>query len=824
MANKLYPPQIETSIPAMYSAMKGEDITLKVPFQFNRTVSSEDFDSIVAKITTISTGRIKGDDIIESYDCDNKVAKFTFASTDFTPGQYYKVQIAFKSTDGTIGYYSTVGIVKYLLLPNVTMDLNSSSTATNDFAFDWTGIYQTSDASEKIYSYCFTIYDINNNIFETSGDLLHNSKNDTSAIMSYDYWTSEKIPRPNETYYIEYRVKTINGLEISSALFKIKLSQTENFPSNDKEYFVATLYQDNGYIRLHYLGDLEQGDYVIAKSSSRDGFEKEIELIQFTQNNTVPIIDPEIYLDFTVEQGVKYKYNLYKKVASGYSLPAPIKYYLSKHEEQQDKDINNMIAEFEDAFLFDGEKQLRIRYNPKVSSFKSNVLESKIDTLGGKYPTFFRNGNVGYSEFPISGLISRLMDEDGWFAVASQSDQRGLPQGVPYTNLDRDNFYLEREFKMEVLKWLQNGKPKLFRSPAEGNYIVRLMNVSLSPNDTLSRMLHTFNCTAYEIAEVTPANLKKYNFIKQPELISNSSLLAQTISYSEITSFGSWKYFYNCRQVGDVYYIRIEGGPATEKLIYYWDGTTTTTNENIIWQRDWKNPIVGISYPDMPNIASLTLGYLEFSQNQNVFQRSSEAQQLSGFGDTSADKTSHVNINTDIRTEQEFKSIVLAPKPILQLVYKDSVWVDENGNIPTIQNVYTYQDKYYIFVDIVPLEEAEEEPPTEEMTLPYNCQEIDRTAYQAIINGQLIQIEPKNYSDLIAVDHVNEFKIGPGVQYTVSYNKIITTYNVEVPPKLTITLLQAKNKWEKNPTQENYSNYLTMLSIALEGEADADEV
>jgi hypothetical protein len=32
------------------------------------------------------------------------------------------------------------------------------------------------------------------------------------------------------------------------------------------------------------------------------------------------------------------------------------------------------------------------------------------------------------------------------------------------------------------MNWLNNGKPKLFRSPSEGNYIVRLMSVSLTPN------------------------------------------------------------------------------------------------------------------------------------------------------------------------------------------------------------------------------------------------------------------------------------------------------------------------------------------------------
>jgi len=36
---------------------------------------------------------------------------------------------------------------------------------------------------------------------------------------------------------------------------------------------------------------------------------------------------------------------------------------------------------------------------------------------------------------------------------------------------------------MAALDWLNDGKPKLFRSPAEGNYLVRLMNASLTPND-----------------------------------------------------------------------------------------------------------------------------------------------------------------------------------------------------------------------------------------------------------------------------------------------------------------------------------------------------
>jgi hypothetical protein len=67
---------------------------------------------------------------------------------------------------------------------------------------------------------------------------------------------------------------------------------------------------------------------------------------------------------------------------------------------------NEVFADFEDMFLADGKRQLKIRFNPKVSSFKNDILEQKIDTIGSKYPFIFRNGNVYYKEFPISGLIS----------------------------------------------------------------------------------------------------------------------------------------------------------------------------------------------------------------------------------------------------------------------------------------------------------------------------------------------------------------------------------------------------------------------------------
>jgi hypothetical protein len=86
---------------------------------------------------------------------------------------------------------------------------------------------------------------------------------------------------------------------------------------------------------------------------------------------------------------------------------------------------------------------------------------------------------------------------------------------------------------MSVLSWLMNGEKKLFKSPTEGNFIVRLMNVSLSPNDQLGRMLHTFNCTAYEVADFNYNNCKQFGFIKVNN-IEKESLAYKTVQLNGV--------------------------------------------------------------------------------------------------------------------------------------------------------------------------------------------------------------------------------------------------------------------------------------------------
>jgi hypothetical protein len=152
----------------------------------------------------------------------------------------------------------------------------------------------------------------------------------------------------------------------------------------------------------------------------------------------------EPYKDFTVEHGQTYKYKLCQFNNQG--ILATIGF------------TNEIYVDFEDMFLYDGKRQLRIRFNPKVSSFKNDILESKLDTIGSKYPFFFRNGIVNYKEFPISGLISYWMDNDELFMPLSKlnlSTENNVRQYTPTYPA-----YEVQRVDERIRYWIQDIDPK----------------------------------------------------------------------------------------------------------------------------------------------------------------------------------------------------------------------------------------------------------------------------------------------------------------------------------------------------------------------------
>ena len=254
------------------------------------------------------------------------------------------------------------------------------------------------------------------------------------------------------------------------------------------------------------VGFAPKGNFKLLKEIRPGEFEELTSIV-------LPADQDYVYEDYMVHQGYEYNYYL---VPSGEGLHSGAIKVPAR-------------AQWDGIILSDAHgKILTIQYNPQVSSFKTTILEQKQETLGGKYPFFLRNGDCYYKEIPLSGLISYQADPSNKFQ-ATGIYQNNAPTIRTHTQMyqgtwnETDEFYLERSYKRQVEEWLNNGEPKLLRTAAEGSFIVRLMNVSLSPMQQLGRKLHTFSATAYEIADYNFTNLQKYGLNNLNTVPSNTT-------------------------------------------------------------------------------------------------------------------------------------------------------------------------------------------------------------------------------------------------------------------------------------------------------------
>ena len=612
---KLYPPQIEGIIPS-FTIEPGQGTVITVPFSMNQAVSQIEISNFSLKVKNIISNEYILTVTASSFNFNTNEVYFTLLPTQsavFNVGEHYKVQLAYIDINDDIGYYSTVGVIKCTDKVQSTIE-NLIENQSNMHKYSYKGKFYHADSTEKAYQYQFIITDKEGNIFHDTGWKSHFVEKDEDMYISYDLLQFYKDLQINERYYIQYNVITNNQLKVVSK--KYCIIQAESVDMEEPIYLQPTLNFDNGYIQISIESDksnpvtkefFAQGNFLISRSSLDTNYMEWEPLRIIKINGKGPLYSKQ--KDFTIEQGKKYKYAIQK---------------FNTHDILTNrKETEEIYADFEDAFLSDGQYQLKIRYNPQVNNFKTVLQENKVETIGSKFPFIFKNGSIEYKEFPIGGLISYQMDESDTFVI----DKNELGFDYEYTLLDRhsnnsvdrlrkledrrielynllykdetkrrsyskqeleafsvelkniytiisrvndginrydkevinsnehamfdqlgNNFMAERVFKIKVLNWLNNGRPKMFRSPGEGNYIVRLLNTSLAPENPLGRMLHTFSTTAVEIADFNYDNLKKYHFINVDEinftfLLWHTILLAEPVYNHMTTQDSNWEYY-----------------------------------------------------------------------------------------------------------------------------------------------------------------------------------------------------------------------------------------------------------------------------------------
>lgn len=167
--------------------------------------------------------------------------------------------------------------------------------------------------------------------------------------------------------------------------------------------------------------------------------------------------------------------------------------------------------------------------NSKISSVSYNSKDGTIEPIGATYATVNRFSNLSYRSFTLTGTIASQTDLDGSLGVATRKNQ-----DIPARLADRiKNIYQsklgyeptavnnsllvdtnqERLVKEQAMKILNDGKPKLFKSPTEGLMYVKLSKIQLNPKDNLSRYVADFSAQVTEIGEVTEDVLDYFKIV-----------------------------------------------------------------------------------------------------------------------------------------------------------------------------------------------------------------------------------------------------------------------------------------------------------------------
>jgi hypothetical protein len=138
-------PIINGTLPAFYAKEDGTAV-IAVPFSMSKAVNKNEISGFKLKIRNIQ-GSVYSDSLSSTnssnIDYNEGVVNFILTKEqvdNFIEGAFYKAQIAYVDLKGVVGYYSTVGVIKFTTKPEVYI-LNLESFDNNFHFYNYTGVY-----------------------------------------------------------------------------------------------------------------------------------------------------------------------------------------------------------------------------------------------------------------------------------------------------------------------------------------------------------------------------------------------------------------------------------------------------------------------------------------------------------------------------------------------------------------------------------------------------------------------------------------------------------------------------------------------------------
>lgn len=582
-------------------------------------------------------------------------------------GQYYKVQLRFDSTPSAqlVGkaltndyllenrqYFSEWSSV-CLIRPigEVSLYLKGFERAVTDptypihFAQGYvhlTGHLQSED--ELLQSYRFKLIDGNEIVADSGIKYPQSGSNQINYLLSADNTVCGR------RYKLHADLVTKNQYELHQEYW-IQIADEGEYEFDP--VFKLEENVEDGFVTISIASQVEiedshhpAGKLYVKRASSIDNF-KTWELISCSEHTSSGHFNLKIK-DTTVASMIQYKYSAQFWFAE-----------TSTWSKVWQSEI--VYPTFYDIMLSRGDTQLAIRYNGQLTGVKQNIQRVKFDTLGSKYPKFAENAQMNYRQYSLSGLIcaegdfnrtfiseleepyqSNMRIYDKTFGESYMLRNDSLADGVQETGLEEgyaaegranairnslhdayphQNWYWERTFRDAVIEWLNDGEPKLFRSMPEGNMIVMVADVNLTPNQQIGRMLYNFTATLYEVGDgYSLTSLDTARVINVPNPDDAYSLT------SNVTS-----------DIGD--YIGVKAGTITalsQTILKDVEADAENCELSVVFNREIENTNVGVRSSYLLNKDSVKFSNVkvQFTSPPQWWEETEKGLQLAKPGET----------------------------------------------------------------------------------------------------------------------------------------------------------------------------------------------
>lgn len=516
--------------------------------------------------------------------------------------QYYQVQIRFDSCNNFSWHNNQADFAGYMLENREYFSEWSSVTLIKPILEPVLSITQL-NTQEKTYTYPGSFHISGSLVFiEPENQLNGLSYPETERLQSYriivtkdeqsvidsDWIYARQNIAKTEKTTIDYLLnlidqdegdnlivtiycRTNNGYIFSQAYELVLLSYNDilenirwnNFTPTEDNANSLNINQEDGVVTIAFSADKINNNFTKAiiyfrRACSKDNFKTWDLIYQYNYTNVAGKIIVPPFQDYTV--GSLYEYQYSAQIC------------IINPNEQWDKIYKSekIYPIFHEMLLMRQNKQIAIRYNEQISSWKPTINRQKIDTLGGRYPKFVENAVMNYKTYSISGLISAEADFNRHFLDETQNSNVEIydkyfdttyllrndtladgenkypeinePHGVDingvtvtgvnlykinnlfdgqlnqqHDSYPHNHWYWEREFREQLVAWLNDGEPKLYRSMPEGNIAVMLTDINLTPNTQLGRQLYNFSATMYEVGDgYSLEELNNLNIINIP--------------------------------------------------------------------------------------------------------------------------------------------------------------------------------------------------------------------------------------------------------------------------------------------------------------------